>query len=725
MSASSGTTLISPTASNGVANVNAAASTTSSDRDQKRKHTRVHSAHHAHGHHGGHHAHGHHAHGHHGVHHAHHHGHAGHARRSSRSSRRSSGESDGRRALAAGLTMHALDGKQRRKESAGSSAIMQRTTSDTGSGSSRKASDPAPVVSRTPSNTSVLSSEGKRPEGSRHDSNNSGRGRHRDSVEVEVIAGDAAEGEEDGEWESGEETPATALKDNTYTGPAEREQKAAQAAKDKEAQESGDDKGKKVLAESPSDLREPSHSPRNEPKQSTKGFPGTPTPLQTPSAPSGTTSGANSQPGSRPASRPASRRPSLTQRSQSRISLTRPADSTTSLTSLHQEVVQEEKPKAPEPKPEPKEYPFPKMEAEKQDKGKGREKDATGETVKETKRGDSTASHTSQTSQATVKSTTKDTAKLPTHGESGETPDAKPKTDRMLSGDDVQTSPEELPDAPAQKVKGSTSLPRPLSVTSLRSIQSLRAPPHPLNSPTGRSGFLDSPKSAKRVASLHYPPAAPAVVNCETVEGQGWDEDGAPARPPPPTRPERVGSFSSVRSLKGVLGQPRPPVSRAASSRQTAAQAAAAASRLNTTTDPVAYHHSLGFSQATAETAHLLSRFLPQKKGHRPRWAISAREAMAVHEAIANGEEPEVRVGLTDGQYRDAHESLVNTLRELGKTRKGPRRGNTVSKSYSYQALLGGVGAEELQINSNVPRRRASGQTPFEMSVNRCLAQRP
>lgn len=615
--------------------------------------------------------------------------------------------------------MHALDGKPRRKESAGSSAVMQRTTSDTGSGSSRKASDPAPV-SRTPSNTSVLSSEGpKRPDGPRHDSSNSGRGRHRDSVEVEVIAGDAAEGEEEGDWESGEETPATALKDNTITGPAEREQKASQAAKDKEAQERGEDKGKKVLIESPTDLRQPSHSPRNEPMQSTKGFPGTPTPLQTPSAPSGTTSGANSQPGSRPASRPASRRPSLTQRSQSRISLTRPTDSTTSLTSLRQEVHADEQQK-PEPKPEPKaepeEYPFPKMEAE---KGKGKEKE--GEAVKETKRGDSTASHTSL---ATVKSTTKGTAKLPAHAE-GETPDTKPTSERVLSSDDVQTSPEELPDAPAQKVKGSASLPRPLSVTSLRSIQSLRAPPHPLNSPTGRSGFLDSPKSAKRVASLHYPPAAPAVVNCETVEGQGWDEDGAPARPLPPTRPERVGSFSSVRSLKGVLGQPRPAVSRASSSRQTAAQAAAAASRLNTTSDPVAYHHSLGFSQATAETAHLLSRFLPQKRGHRPRWAISAREAMAVHEAIANGEEPEVRVGLTDGQYRDAHESLVNTLRELGKTRKGPRRGNTVSKSYSYQALLGGVGAEELQINSNVPRRRASGQTPFEMSVNRCLAQRP
>lgn len=648
--------------------------------------------------------------------------------------------------------MHALDGK-RRKESAGSSAIMQRTTSDTGSGSSRKASDPAPV-SRTPSNTSVLSAEGKRPEGSRHDSSNSARERrHRDSVEVEVLVGDApAEGEEDGDWESGEETPATALKGGTLTGgPAEREQKAAQEEKDQEAKEQGEEKGKKVLAESPGDLREPSHSPRNEPKQSTKGFPGTPTPLQTPSAPSaGTGSGANSQPGSRPASR----RPSLTQRSQSRISLTRPADSTTSLTSLRTD----EKPK--QQSAEPGEYPFPKMtdaEREKErakGKDKAKDKDAAanetaGEPRKEVKRQDSTASQGSpKTHHSTTKRDTKDTVKLPPQREeSGETatPDVpNPKgSERLITDGEEQSSPEEMPDSAAvQKLKGPQNLPRPLSVSSLRSIQSLRAPPHPLNSPTGRSGFLDSPKS-KRVASLHYPPAAPAVVNCETVEGQGWDEDPslattsasasspALAKPAPATRPERVGSFSSVRSLKSVLGVQAPPPRPTHDSRpgptrrQTAAQAAAAASRLNTTSDPVAYHQSLGFSQATAETAHLLSRFLPQKKGHRPRWAISAREAMAVHEAIANGEEPEIRVGLTDGQYRDAHESLVNTLRELGKTRKGPRRGNTVSKSYSYQALLGGVGAEELQINSNVPRRRASGQTPFEMSVNRCLAQRP
>lgn len=150
-------------------------------------------------------------------------------------------------------------------------------------------------------------------------------------------------------------------------------------------------------------------------------------------------------------------------------------------------------------------------------------------------------------------------------------------------------------------------------------------------------------------------------------------------------------------------------------------QAATAVSRLNTTSDPVAYHQSLGFSPATAETAHLLSRFLPQKRSRRPRWAITAREALAAHQALEAGEEPPEpgRVGLTDGQYRDAHESLLATLRSLGGTRHA-RRG-TAPRSYSYQSLLGAT--EEMSI---APRRReGTGMSPFELSAARCMAQRP
>ncbi|BEI81850.1 hypothetical protein CcaverHIS002_0210100 [Cutaneotrichosporon cavernicola] len=254
---------------------------------------------------------------------------------------------------------------------------------------------------------------------------------------------------------------------------------------------------------------------------------------------------------------------------------------------------------------------------------------------------------------------------------------------------------------------------RPPSHASLRSVQSLRAPPHPLNA-------LDSPKQ-KREVSLHYPPAAPALVNRETVEGQGWEGDGDGAAPPaiarPEPRPARVGSFSSVRSLKDLLNGPAPPRPPPTPRRLTAMQAATAVSRLGTTSDPVAYHQSLGFSATTAETAHLLSRFLPPKRKGRPRWAITAREALAAHYALEAGEEIEPgRVGLTDGQYRDSHESLVATLRSLG-ARK-PRRGT--SRSISYQSLLGAT--EEVAWS---PRRQGSGMSPFEMSAARCLTQRP
>lgn len=71
---------------------------------------------------------------------------------------------------------------------------------------------------------------------------------------------------------------------------------------------------------------------------------------------------------------------------------------------------------------------------------------------------------------------------------------------------------------------------------------------------------------------------------------------------------------------------------------------------------------------------------------------------MAAHDAAMAGEEPAEpgRIGLTDGQYRLSHESLVETLKALGRRR-------------------GRFGIAEGD----------KGRTPFEMSAQRCLAQRP
>lgn len=346
----------------------------------------------------------------------------------------------------------------------------------------------------------------------------------------------------------------------------------------------------------------------------------------------------------------------------------------------------------------------------------------------------------------------------------------------MAENTEAQVAPPQA-EAPRQRVVSQPPAPlrRPASHSSLRSATSLRAP-HPLNSPTGgRNGFAGvfgtTPSRQHRVASLHYPPAAPAVVYREHVEGQM--EDYVPETPAsmvldlpelndPPARP-RVGSFSSMRSLKDILGQvvgsPAPPASPSAQStysvgrpasrrvattgsgrRPTAMSVAAKVSRLKTTSNPVEYHQSLGFSSATAETAHLLSRFLPPKKPRRPRWAMTVREAHAAHQAAADGEEP--RVGLTDGQYRAAHESLVSTLQELGGTKRtSARRPSTgagsLPRGYSYHSLLSAV--DELAIGSHpppestaptagpaglIPPKAGLGRSPFELSAARVLAQR-
>ncbi|KAK8864338.1 hypothetical protein IAR55_001585 [Kwoniella newhampshirensis] len=332
------------------------------------------------------------------------------------------------------------------------------------------------------------------------------------------------------------------------------------------------------------------------------------------------------------------------------------------------------------------------------------------------------------------------------------------------------------------------------SNSSLRSIQSLRAPPHPLNSPTGYrtgmqgsrpgSNFASPSKNGEkreRVPSMHQPPVPQPQVSYELAQGHGWDElsenevsrrrtTPIPSSSNPTAKSNgatssqsmRKSSISSNRSVRSIFAgtlntpttssttitpiaetSPHPPYRRL-----TALEAASAASKRNTTTDPALYHHSLGHSTTSAETSFLISRFLPQKKVRRPEWEIDLRDPDQV-------ENP--RVGLTNGDYRESHESLVRTFRELGLSSglggsstsiNQGKRG--ISRSYSGYNLL--TGSNSMTVSSSgsgggqdefvqgqglgvirgrdgrglmVSKGSFGGKTPFEMSVERCLAQRP
>lgn len=299
------------------------------------------------------------------------------------------------------------------------------------------------------------------------------------------------------------------------------------------------------------------------------------------------------------------------------------------------------------------------------------------------------------------------------------------------------------------------------SNSSIRSIQSLRAPPHPLNSPsTSRrsavpntapssagSTFNSPSKTDRRAPPLHQPPIAAPVVYKEVAVGEGWElpEDGEASRLPGQQSSAtgnkakmagRKASFSSQRSLQGLMGSSgvkgKTPTSSAIapnmqppqpSRRRTALEVATAAARLHTTSDPVEYHHSLGYPATSAETAHLISRFLPTKKAATLPWDLTAENV---------GEQG--GVGLSRGAYRDAHESLIRMMKETGISRQHSHRPNA-SRSTSYHGLLAPVAAptEEQQVGvtrgrngtMSVAKGGWTGKTPFELSVERCMAQRP
>lgn len=309
------------------------------------------------------------------------------------------------------------------------------------------------------------------------------------------------------------------------------------------------------------------------------------------------------------------------------------------------------------------------------------------------------------------------------------------------------------------------------SNSSIRSVQSLRAPPHPLNSPTGyRTGIhpagstQTSPRRSKG-PSMHHPPIAPPVISSDMANGHRWISNNLPEEADAfPQRQAqnggsggkngggapigRTSSFSSIRSIATLLGNTslgsttaspqsnssatqahsRPHPSR----RPTAFEATSKASRLRSTADPAAYHASLGLPPATADTAHLISRFLPPPKAPRPEWEISPAEAHAGH----------VGIGLTNGDYREAHEALVRTMITMGVEKANVATGTSRAASYigsngaitprqpamSISSIDEVVGVGMVKGSKGglmVSRGGWEGRSPFLLSVDRCLAQKP
>ncbi|WWC61860.1 uncharacterized protein I303_104445 [Kwoniella dejecticola CBS 10117] len=342
------------------------------------------------------------------------------------------------------------------------------------------------------------------------------------------------------------------------------------------------------------------------------------------------------------------------------------------------------------------------------------------------------------------------------------------------------------------------------SNSSLRSIQSLRAPPHPLNSPTGyrtqpttatsRPGSMfGSPTKAdarQRVSSMHHPPVPQPQVSYEMAKGQGWDgpipeEDiprnlsnsntknsrmnsnyastssstaNANSGRPQSTRKDSISSMRSIFAplTAPTLSSPARSNSGQGGRRKTALEAAAQASKMSSTTDPTTYHNSLGHANIP-ETVYLISRFLPSnKKARRPRWEMNPADLQNQNQNLPENEhenehgegEGGMRVGLTNGDYRESHESLVKTLKDLSlssangdqQRRGGGGLNRTYSSSMTYNNLLSpstglGVGEEGSGVGGIIKttkegyglvvKKGQGGRTPFEMSVQRCLAQRP
>lgn len=301
------------------------------------------------------------------------------------------------------------------------------------------------------------------------------------------------------------------------------------------------------------------------------------------------------------------------------------------------------------------------------------------------------------------------------------------------------------------------------SNSSLRTSQTTRASPHPLNGPRPSSVYTASPTKVKG-PSLLQPPLALPVVYKETASGAGYDipenEEVGPlhastsswqtAGPSDSSRDgigARKSSFSSINSLRGNLSSMlggKAPASPSASAeatrvpsgrqmirRKTAMELAEAASKMSTTSDQALYHHSLGYSPAAAETAHLVSRFLPPKRGRRPTWEVTPTERV-------EGTAPP---GLLKSNYRDAHESLVRMMKDASgpvarRSLSRNQSGYSIRPSASAVSLANteqsadaetGIGLGVVPGSNTLHLKRGwwRGRSPLELSVERCLAQRP
>jgi hypothetical protein len=296
--------------------------------------------------------------------------------------------------------------------------------------------------------------------------------------------------------------------------------------------------------------------------------------------------------------------------------------------------------------------------------------------------------------------------------------------------------------ASIQQTDGSRHLRTRTSHTSLRSLQSLRAPPHPLNSPT---------HARSRVSSLRG--GAPPVVNIEPAkavwigndvaeegEGEGDSVGLLPNRPRGTgiTRSTssrsgsginaelslRKASFSSIRDLPG---EPRTSASgiNLNSGDSASGRLSAQAQLANSTGNghrgdgfvrggrPPSIHGSVGSSAGSGSTgrpgvstptpnalrykwdqSHLVSRFLneSQRQRRRPRKGVSDVTSDEVNLVVPWPELPIVK----------AHASLVLSIRQ---------------EKQMYGRLSGARGGGTQA--SYIP-----GLSPFEMSMQRVLAQR-
>ncbi|OXM82131.1 hypothetical protein C364_00243 [Cryptococcus neoformans Bt63] len=647
--------------------------------------------------------------------HAHTHAHAHAHTHAHAPGRRSSEGEAGRRALAAGLAMHTLD--QGKKKKQGERPLPRGNRSDTH----------LPRLTRTDSTMSIASHSSAASNVSRPSAKSR---RTTESIQVIDDQGKEIDPNED-EWESGEDVK------QTKKGKGKQQAPSSAAMRRTVSDTTSDPKRKRTqsMAEAMArgdlvDIQDPDHRPPL--TQRTTGFAGTVQPPDPQVA----------------AEMPQVDHPIITnpiKRVASSKSLVGPISAITSMDATPDSGLPTEPPRGLQSETsEPK-------------------RPSTGPSLRSTSGGGLPRDPTDQRDEAQTQNKLTNSPSYPFPkmvSPTGSDQKASPKDD--LPEKEIPTTSRSR----ATSSKAARSLRHRPSNSSLRSIQSLRAPPHPLNSPisyTGRNAAQESPSRGSydkrdRVPSMHQPPVPQPQVSYEVAQGQGWDqipEEDVPRENACPSNQSNVdagtthsqnlrrSSVASTRSLRSIFAGTLAPPSTASSSPQphkrlTALEAASAASKRPTTNNPVLYHHSLSHASGSAESCFLISRFLPPKKITRPKWEVDIHD----QERIEHG-----GVGLTNGDYRSAHETLVSTFRELGTGALRQKRGlprtpsgysliptgltlssvataTGVSNGHQDNQGLGTIKARDGG-RFEVARGGSGGMTPFEMSVERVLKQRP